>query len=271
MAEQPADEAAFAEYIGRSIEVTDVVTGGPVRRLAATLDHEGKHWLDGALPPLAHWLFGLPETRESDLGSDGHPTRGEFLPPIALPRRMWAGGRVQFLAPILFGAALRRRTTIASIAMKKAGALALVTLRHEIFADEQRAVEEEQDLVFVPIAAPIPPRAVDLPRPTASEQSSADATRLFRYSALTFNAHRIHFDLTYARDVELYPGLVVHAPLQATMLADFALRNGSTFNRFDYRARYPLFAGESFTVARNDAQLWVAKVDGTVTMTADIE
>ena len=260
----------FAEWIGRSMEVADTVTEGPIRRLAATLDHDAGHWPDGAVPPLGHWLFGLPDAPQSALGPDGHPRRGGFFPPIDQPRRMWAGGRVEFRSPIAIGAAFRRKTTIQSIEEKKSGAMTLLTLLHEVFADDVLAIREEQDLVYLPITAPATPRLVDHPAPETSRRMSSDATLLFRYSALTFNAHRIHYDPDYSREVELYPGLVLHGPLQATLLIDHALRDGLTPTQFDYRARSPLYAGEPFTVARADGELWVEKDDGTVTMTASI-
>ena len=260
----------FADWIGRSMEVADTVTEGPILRLAATLDHDGAHWPERAVPPLGHWLFSLPDAPQSSLGPDGHPARSGFFPPIDQPRRMWAGGRVQFLAPIAFGAAFRRRTTIHSIEEKQGGAMTLLTLLHEVFADDLLAVREEQDLVYLPITAPVPPRAIERPAPETSRALTSDSTLLFRYSALTFNAHRIHYDPQYSREVELYPGLVVHGPLQATLLIDHALRDGLTPTRFDYRARSPLYAGERFAVVRAAGELWVAKDDGTVTMTATV-
>ena len=252
------------------MEVTDVVTEGPIRRLAATLDHDALHWPKEAVPPLGHWLFGLPDAPQSTLGPDGHRARRGFFPPIDQPRRMWAGGRVQFLAPILFGAAFMRRTTIHSIEEKKGGAMTLLTLLHEVFADDVLAIREEQDLVYLPITVPAPPRAVERPVAETSRALTSDATLLFRYSALTFNAHRIHYDLDYSREVELYPGLVFHGPLQATLLIDHALRDGIAPTRFDYRARSPLYSGEAFRVARSGSELWVENDGGTVTMTATI-
>ena len=260
----------FAEWIGRSIEIADTVTEGPIKRLAATLDHDGAHWPKGAVPPLGHWLFGLPDAPQSRLGPDGHPARGGFFPPIDQPRRMWAGGRVEFLKPMAFGAAFRRKTTVQLIEEKKGGAMTLLTLLHEIFADEVLAIREEQDLVYLPITPPAPPRAVERTKAETSRALTSDATLLFRYSALTFNSHRIHYDPQYGREVELYPGLVVHGPLQATLLIDHALRDGLTPRQFDFRARSPLYAGERFRVNRAGGELWVEKDGGVVTMTASV-
>jgi 3-methylfumaryl-CoA hydratase len=241
----------------------------PVRRLAATLDHDGAHWPADALPPLAHWLFTLPGASQSELGSDGHPARGGFLPPIAQPRRMWAGGRLSFLAPIRFGSTLRRRTTILAIDVKASG-MTFVTLSHVIEADGIMAVQEEQDLVYLPITPPAPPKQTDVPQAETERTFVADETMLFRFSALTFNAHRIHYDRDYARQVELYPEIVVHGPLQAMLLMDHAQRGGLVPTRFAFRGRAPLYARTRATLARAGNDLWVRNAAGEVTMTASI-
>lgn len=259
----------WRDWIGRSIEVRDDVVAAPLRRLAATLDHDGAHWPDGALPPLGHWLFTLPETPQAGLGADGHPARGGFLPPIPQPRRMWAGGRIRFIAPIAFGTELTRRTTIRAIDAKPGG-MTVVTLLHEIAADGVAAIEEEQDLVYLPVAPPGPPRPIDVPIAESERVVAFDAALLFRFSALTFNAHRIHYDHDYARTVEQYPGLVVHGPLQAMLLIDHALRDGIVPARFAFRARAPLYAGTVATLARAGGELWVRDAAGMVTMTATI-
>ena len=258
----------FAHWIGRTVQSTDLVTTAPVARLAATLDHDGGHWPAGGLPPLGHWLFHLPDAAQSELGSDGHPRKGGFLPPIAQARRMWAGGRLTFAAPIPIGAALVRRSTIHAIEPK--GAMTFVTVHHDLLIDNIVAVSEEQDIVYLPITAPAPPRPVERPAPEHERRMVADETMLFRFSALTFNAHRIHYDLSYARDVELYPGLVVHGPLQAMLLLDEAQRMGERPSRFAFRGRAPLYARRSFTIARAGADWWIRDESGTVTMTATI-
>lgn len=260
----------FAAWIGRSIETVDTVTAAPLGRLAATLDHDAAHWPAGVLPPLGHWLFHLPDAPQSVLGADGHPAKdgGGFMPPIPYPRRMWAGGRLEFLAPVAIGATLNKRTTITAIADK--GSMTFVTLLHEIAADGVIAVREEQDLVYLPIAAPSAPKPVDCPAPDSVREMRADEALLFRFSALTFNAHRIHYDLPYAQGVELYPALVVHGPLQAMLLIDHALRDGVTPVRFEFRGRSPLCAGRGFTIARAGEALWVRDDQGNVTMTATV-
>ena len=256
-----------ASWIGRTHEAADVAAEAPVRRLAALLDHDGAHWPDEALPPLGHWLFHLPDTAQSGLGRDGHPARGGFLPPIARPRRMWAGSRVTFHAPIRFGAAMTKRTILTRIEDK--GALTFVTLSHTILADGAVAVEEEQDLVYLAINSPRPPKAVETATAETVRHHRAEETLLFRFSAVTFNAHRIHYDLGYARAVELYPALVVHAPLQAMLLVDHVLRDGIELRRFAFRALAPLYAPGQFTTSRAGERMWVRDAAGTVTMTAE--
>ncbi len=202
------------EWIGRSEENRDIAEPGPIRRLAALLDHEAPPWAPGALPPLGHWLYFLPEARQSSLGPDGHPARGGFLPPVALPRRMWAGGRIDFLAPVPFGAEMTRRSTIANIADKSgaSGAMTFVLVRQEIFVKNGLAIRDELDIVYR--AGPQP--AASAPAPSSPPlMQDCDFRRavapgpvdLFRYSALTFNSHRIHYDRDYATRVEGYPGL----------------------------------------------------------------
>lgn len=262
----PAPE--LAAWIGRSVEIDDLVTAAPVARLAATLGHDGAHWPAGVLPPLGHWLFHLPDAPRASLGADGHPHRGGFMPPIGYPRRMWAGGRLRFLTPVPLGATLTRRTTIAGIAEKPG--MTFVTLRHRLSVDGAAAIEEEQDLVYLPIAAPGAPKPVERPAPATTDAMIADEALLFRYSALTFNAHRIHYDLPYAREVELYPALVVHGPLQATLLMELALAGGVAPATFSFRARAPLYAGRRFTRAMTGRDLWIVDETGVVTMTAEI-
>lgn len=272
----------FSAWIGRSETRHDVAAAAPLAGLAALLDHDPAAPV--TVPPLGHWLYFLPDARQSAIGEDGHPRRNDasLLPPVPLPRRMWAGGRIDFLAPIAVGAALVRTTTIDTIAAKRgaSGDLLFVTLRHNIFADGIAAIREEQDLVYraAATAASAPPR-ID---PVESEPEPADAVRrvmpdpviLFRYSALTFNAHRIHYDRGYAQDVEGYGGLVVHGPLIATLLVDHALREmrGHTPRHFRFRAEAPLTDVSPFDLcmARQDdgVRLWSRDTAGRVTMRA---
>ena len=242
----------YRAWIGRSEERHDIVAAGPIRRLAALLDHETAPWAPGVLPPLGHWLYFLPEPRPSALQPDGRTERGGLLPPVALPRRMWAGGRIDFLAPIAFGAAMIRRSTVAEVAPKdgRSGQMVFMTLRHEIFVGVSLALREEQDLVFRGHPAAEPPAPAAAPTEAADFRRSVQPgpVELFQYSALTYNGHRIHYDRDYTIREEGYPGLLVHGPLIATLIVDNALRWRPTWpiRRFAYRARSPLFMGTAF-------------------------
>jgi 3-methylfumaryl-CoA hydratase len=264
----------FETWIGREEHAVDVAAAAPLARLAALLDHATPPWPADEVPPLGHWLYHLPHVRQSDLGEDGHPRRGGFLPPIDLPRRMWAGSRIRFIAPLPIGATITRRSTILSVDDKTsaAGAMVLVTLRHIISVDGTTAIEEEQDLVYLAPRPAAAPRPIDRPAADTEAGKVVDATMLFRFSALTFNAHRIHYDLPYAQSVEGYPALVVHGPLQAMLLIDHALQHGAgrRVTDFAFRARSPLYAGQPIRLAGRDNALWVCDANGATTMTATI-
>ncbi len=164
------------DWVGPSDESEDTATAAPLAGLAATLDHATPPWRAGEVPPLGHWLYFLPRALQSELAVDGHPHLGGFLPPIALPRRMWAGGRLDFHAPIRVGSALRRRSIIQSVTPKTgaSGEMVFVTSRHEVFADGQLCVTEEQDIVYRGQGAPMPPR--DPPRgPAPTGRTDGDA------------------------------------------------------------------------------------------------
>ena len=246
----------------------DRVTQGPLDRLAALLDREPA----AVVPPLGHWLFTLPDTAQTGLGRDGHPAHGLVAPTPGRPRRMWAGGRISLPGTLRVGDALTRRSELISSTDK--GAMTLVTVRHEVSGDGVLAVVEEQDLVYLPARTgpdAIPPRRVEVPAVLTSRGVTADPVMLFRFSALTFNAHRIHYDRDYARDIEHYPGLVVHGPLLAMLLVDDALhrRPGARVTQFDYRARAPVFDGERFELCSAGDISWVQTAGG-VAMTATI-
>lgn len=254
----------------------DTLVAAPLSRLAALFDHDGAHWPANALPPLAHWLYFLPDDPQSTLAADGHPSRGAFLPPIDAPRRMWAGGRVTFHGPLPIGAAATRRSIVTDVTPKqgRSGTLTFVTVRHEVHLASGLAVSEEQDLVFrgpgggALAAAPPDPRTS-----AASRDVVPDVTTLFRFSALTFNAHRIHYDRPYARDVEGYPDLVVHGPMQAMLLVDHLLRARprTTLSHFAYRGVRPVFADRPLRLnlgAGDPAALWTTDPEGCTAMDA---
>jgi 3-methylfumaryl-CoA hydratase len=269
----------FSAWIGRADRTEDVMAAAPLAGLAALLDRQT--WT-GEAPPLAHWLCFLPQARQSDIDTDGHPKRGGFLPPIPLPRRMWAGGRLTFHAPIPIGAPLVRLSTIAGIKQKRGatGDLLFVTLRHEISAHGVAAVTEDQDLVYREAATGATAPSATLPEePRPSDGTvtiKPDPVMLFRFSALTFNAHRIHYDRDYARDEEAYPGLVVHGPLQAMLLMHHFLQSepGKRVRSFAFRAQRPLFDTDPFdlcrTVTAAGAALWTRDASGTTGMMAEI-
>lgn len=266
-------------YIGCSETRADVARESAAAGLLALLDRDEP--VGDALPPLAHWLLFHSQARQSELGTDGHEKRGGFLPPIALPRRMFAGARIVFHAAIPLGARLERRTTIASIEEKsgRSGQMVFVGLRHDIFAGGIPALTEEQDIVYR--EAPKADMAASLPERDARESELTcavhpDSRLLFRYSALSFNAHRIHYDRDYAREAEGYPGLVVHGPLIATLLLDHFRRTraGANIARFSFRALRPLFDTAPFELCLAHkpagADLWARTADGALAMSAEI-
>lgn len=273
-------EAPWSEWVGRSENRRDRITETPARALAATLNREQDIPIvpGAALPPIWIWLYFLPLAPMRDVGADGHPKRGGFLPPIAQPRRMWAGSRCMFHAPLRIGDDVERTSVILRITEKsgKAGAMTFVTLRHAVSVAGRPVMEEEQDIVYVEIPARYePPAPALLPECQWCEAAAFDPVLLFRYSALTFNGHRIHYDKPYAIEVERYPGLVVHGPLQATLLFDAAMRraNGREPAGFAFRSVRPLFADEPASlngrVGDNGAcELFVANGDAAITMQA---
>jgi len=276
----------YSAWVGRSETREDIATAAPLAGLAALLDHDISPWLPGTVPPLAHWLYFLPDARQSAIGEDGHPRRDStgLLPPVPLPRRMWAGSRIEFLSPMAIDAALTRVTTIDAIKPKRgaSGDLLFVTLRHDIAADGIAAIREEQDIVFREPAPTIPATAASPIAPQDAEPAdvvrsiSPDPVLLFRYSALTFNAHRIHYDRDYARNVEGYAGLVVHGPLIATLLMDHFLRSApdAAPRHFSFRAEAPLLDGAPFDLCLaqdGDAtRLWACDAAGRTTMRAAV-
>ncbi len=276
--------SAYSAWIGRSETAVDHATPGPIARLAALLDYAAPPWRAGEVPPLAHWFNFVPAAPQSEIDHDGHPRRGGFLPPITLPRRMWAGSRLHFHNAIAIGARLERRSQIIDVISKDgvSGELVFVKLRHEILTADTLAIVEEQDVVYR--AAPTKPDA-SAP-PPASDRAGArpseftrtvrpDSVQLFRYSALTFNGHRIHYDRDYARE-EGYPGLVVHGPFVATLLMDHFRRHKpeALVKKFDIRLQLPLFDTESFELCLAQTaigvDLWAAR-RGQVTASAKIE
>lgn len=278
------DVAYLQGWIGRVEETEDVAVAAPLRGLLATLDKDALPLAQGdPVPPAWHWLYFLPAARQSEIGPDGHPRRGGFLPPVPLPRRMWAGSRLEFLAPLRVGQALLRTSRIMDVQVKqgRTGALAFVKVRHEIRGDGELAVVDEQDIVYrdMPALGGAAPAHVAAPDDADWVRRIApDPVLLFRYSALTFNGHRIHYDRPYVTEVEGYPGLVVHGPLIATLLLDLLQRErpDAVVRRYAFRAVKPLCDIAPFEVCgrmtgEDSVALWSRDAQGHLTMEASAE
>jgi 3-methylfumaryl-CoA hydratase len=267
------------QWIGRTSEASDLVTAHLVKGLRATLFQEvGSPGPGDAAPFTVHWCLGQPVFPMAELGPDGHPTRGGFLPPVPLPRRMWAGGELQFFDSLRVGDEVKRSSRIADVSLKggSTGQLCFVSVEHEVTTRGSTAIRERQDIVYremggAPSAAPA--KAAP-PAPTAKHREThiSDPVLLFRYSALTFNGHRIHYDRDYVTKVEGYPGLIFHGPLQAAFIVELAvkLHGGTPPKKFSYRGVQPLFEGGEFSVNANDngtsMDLWTANAEGQPTM-----
>ena len=276
--------ATLQAWQGRSELRHDLVGAAPLRALSATLDRDDPAPAMGtAVPPLWHWLYFLPHARASEIGPDGHPKRGGFLPPVPLPRRMWAGGRLSWEAsnPLCVGQQVQRRSTIQSVKHKagRTGELLFVLVEHQYLNARGLALTEEHDIVYRSAAqpgeaAPAPQRPPLAGQAAWSRSITADAVTLFRYSALTFNGHRIHYDRRYVTEVEGYPGLIVHGPLIATLLLDLLRRSlpGAQVARFDFRAVRPTFDLHPFSVHGKPSadgktvELWAQDHEGFLTM-----
>jgi 3-methylfumaryl-CoA hydratase len=277
----PSDRINVTDWIGKTETRLDVVSAGPVAALSATLDRDDPEpQPDDPLPLLWHWLFFLDRHRASELGPDGHARRGGLLPPIPLPRRMWAGSRFEFRQLLRIGDHMTRETRVIDIKEKsgRSGPLVFVVVRHEISNEAGVAITEEHDIVYRDHSREKSPAAPAQPAPAdaAWERTiQPDDVLLFRYSALTFNGHRIHYDRRYATEVEGYPGLVVHGPLIATLLMDLLRRNQPAANvvRFSFRAVSPLFDISPFVVCGkpdgSKVQLWAKDAAGNLAITAE--
>ena len=263
-------------WIGRSQSMEDLAAPFPVRALAATFDARDPEPRPGdPLPPLWHWLYFLEIAPQSKIGSDGHPERGDFLPPVPLPRRMWAGSRFAFDGePIRIGDTIHRRSVIKSVEAKtgSTGSMVFVTVEHTISGPRGAALVEEHDIVYREAARS--GEAVRPPKPapadaTWSRTVAADPVLLFRFSALTFNGHRIHYDQPYVTGDEGYPGLIVHGPLMGMLQIELARRSNpkKTARAFEFRALSPVFAPSAVRVharaeADGSAATWVANASG---------
>lgn len=276
------EQDQLQEWVGKSEHRIERIAPFPANALAATLDRDDPVYeTQTALPPLWHWLHFLPIFKLSDAGYDGHAALGGFLPPVPLPRRMWAGSRLHFHAPMRIGRELKKISTIKSVKAKtgRSGQLVFVTVGHQVFDGGTLGIDEEHDIVYreepkAGAPALTPPQA-----PSASDFSrdiNPDPVLLFRYSALTFNGHRIHYDQPFCVNSEDYAGLVVHGPLLATLLLDLLRREkpDATVKSFEFRAMSTIFDNETFSVhgaAEKDGKtvhLWARRQDGALAMNA---
>jgi 3-methylfumaryl-CoA hydratase len=291
----PIDLSLLQRWVGNTETSQDTITLAPVRSMSALLDRDdAAPQVGDGLPPLWHWMYFLPAAKQSDLDEDGHAKRGGFLPPVPLPRRMWAGGQLEFFRPIHLGDPLRRTSTIQSVKHKqgKSGDLVFVTVEHRYDDKHGPCLREVHDIVYRPFAhatdtAVSPISAATLidasphAQPLWLREITPNETMLFRYSALTFNAHRIHYDRKYASEVEAYSGLVVHGPLIATLLVDLLRRHTDRpLKRFTFKAVRPTFECADQRRMRVNAQLhsdgqhchlWAQDHEGWLTMQADAE
>lgn len=266
------------DWLDKTVVIEDDITAYPLRAMAATLERDEPA---GVVPPLWHWLYFLPAAPMSGVGADGHPERGDFLPPVPLPRRMWAGGRLTFHKALKAGERAKRISTIVHIDDKtgRTGRLVFITVKHDIETSGELAIEEEHDIVYrdAPAADVSPKEPARAPDSATWQRTlTADPVLLFRYSALTFNGHRIHYDYPYVTQEEGYPGLVVHGPLIATLLVDLVQRQlpDAPLATFAFRALRPIFSGTPFTLCGMPADdgksidLWAKDRNGYLTMRA---
>ncbi|WP_319518560.1 MaoC family dehydratase N-terminal domain-containing protein [uncultured Martelella sp.] len=275
-------ETSLEAAIGRKESRTETILPERVAALVETLELPDMPVAGQPLPAGFHWLFFNPFVRRSSLGVDGHPKTGGFLPDTGLPRRMWAGGRISYHAPLAVGAVAEKESEILNVVEKngRAGRLVFVTVRHRISSGGTLCIEEEQDIVYRAPPAADAPKPVPAAAPEGAiwtKEVKPDPVLLFRYSALTYNGHRIHYDRPYATQEEGYPGLVVHGPLVATLLQDFAhrCRPDERLTRFEFRGMAPLFVDDDFALEAAEGEtpdrlaLWAKGPQGELVMKAE--
>lgn len=275
------DNSLLQQWVGKTETTASRISADTANAMAATLDRPFRLKEGDALPPLWHWAYFWSPAPASEIGPDGHPKRGDFLPPVPLPRRMWAGGRLAFSNPLPVEGLATRTSTVSSVTPKSgaSGSLVFVTVKHELAHEGRLCVTEEHDIVYRPLPAP----GAAAPQPKMAPKDAAwtrtvtpDPVLLFRYSALTFNGHRIHYDRDYVTGVEGYPGLIVHGPLIATLLADLLARRmpDARMASFSFRAVGSLFDIEPFTLCGQPdpdgktVHLWAQNMRGELAMQA---
>jgi len=277
----PIDLPHLKQWVGKQETTLDQVYPTPLKAMALTLNHDASDILKAPLRPVWHWLYFLPMSPLSEAGPDGHPARGGFLPPVPLPRRMWASSELSFHEPIFIGDEIKRTSTIKSVEHKKgrSGDLVFVTVNHQILKENTLCIDEIHNIVYREMPAADAPTPTPPAAPTNAQWSrevTPDPVLLFRYSALTFNSHRIHYDAPYTQEVEGYPGLVVHGPLVATLLLDLLHEHlpQATVKSYKFRAVSPVFCPNSLRLngrLEEDGQtinLWAEHPDGGLIMSA---
>lgn len=268
------DIAQWQQWVGKTESITERIEPLVLRRYGAAL---GETYEDGgSLPSLAHWAFFIDAVQPDMLGPDGHPKRGSFLPPVTLPRRMFAASDIRFHAPLMAGMDATKTSRVASLTHKsgRSGDLILVEVEHEIVQAGEPCISERQTIVYRDAGAPTP--AVDDSGTAAPEGAvlwHPGPVDLFRFSAVTFNSHRIHYDLPYAQGEEGYPGLVIHGPFTAARLFGFARERNGPLSRFSFRAQAPIFAGQPVILQSGErmGQVTAKRCDGTDAMVAQFE
>ena len=268
------------QWIGRKQTGEEILTPALVGRFNATFDRVSGTGSGDVAPLLIHLCLTQPAVGSAELATDGHAARGDFLPPVPLPRRMWAGGAYQFHSDIRIGETVTRKSTVTNVVAKqgRSGPLCFVTVEHLIYSDGRAALTERQDIVYRDI--PIHTEQTAIPDAASAghhrRRIEPTAALLFRYSALTFNGHRIHYDKPYATQIEGYAGLLVHGPMQATLLCQMAADlEGRPPKSFNFRSLAPLFDDSPFTVnataRQNEVSLWTSRLGGPVAMQADAQ
>jgi 3-methylfumaryl-CoA hydratase len=267
----------WQEWIGKTTTVEAQLDADRANHMAVTLDRDPGFRAGDELPPAWHWLYFHDLVKATDLGAEGHPKLGIVMPPVMLPRRMWAGGGFIFHSPLRLGTTVRKSSIIRSIESKegRSGPLCFVTLEHSLSTGKTINLVETQTIVYREMSNEAGMRtSAEAPwEADITKRYTLDSTALFRYSALTFNGHRIHYDADYCREVEGYPNLVIHGPLIATLLLDLYVRMGKPLHTFSYRAKNPLFLPHAFSVnARSDGdstRLWASDHEGRLAMEAE--
>jgi len=275
---------SYDEWIGKSADSSDSLAPEQLQRFEAMLNRDpGSAMAGTVLPPCSHWIFFNPAVKPDELGENGHQKPGNFLPPVELPQRMWAGGSIRFKKPLKAGSPAEKKSTITGIDEKEGatGKLCFITIRHQISSYGAVAIDEEQQIVFREAseegAHPIRTKPMDIDYDW-KKNSRTDTVQLFRFSALTFNSHRIHYDYLYATEKEGYPSLPVHSPLLLVLMVnDFKGKtDGKLIEEISYRAEGPLYAGEEMTITCKDvdnfkSEMRVLGPDNKMAMSAAIK